>query len=180
MKLKFPVLAAALLFLTGCNGITSTATIYQGKNHMDRGTVAFIPVADNESNSLENKTIGDYILTKLAANGYTPTEADQKPEFTTNFKYKLSRDKAKYKGNFYLLFEHSIEIEIYKSLADGKKEKEYELKVVYNGRCGNINPSVKMRMIDAIFLDFPGVNGQSNKHSLSLNQGESKRLMNPC
>ena len=181
MKLRLIGLLAAALLLAGCKSITTTATIYQGKNHMERGTVVAIPVMESNSDSLEYKTIGDYILTKLAAKGYTPTEEDQKPEFKANFQYSISKPiKNLYKGLLFYEFNHSVEIEIYKQVAGGKPDKKYELKAAYLGKCGNVNPQVVLRMIDAIFLDFPGVNGRTNKHRLNLDQGESGKLLNHC
>ena len=176
MKSNITSLLAAAILLMGCKNITTTATIYQGKNHMERGSI----VALFEKDSLENKTIADYILTKLAENGFTPTETDENAEFTVEAKYKITENKSKHLGDLYFLFEHTIQIDIYKLNADSKKDKQYELKAVYTGKCGNINPQIKMRMIDSIFLDFPGKNGQSKRRRLNINRGESDQLLNPC
>ncbi len=84
----------ALIFLiaiglVGCAAVQVRNTTFQAPNHQDRGTIAVVPINDDQKNSLEFIAVGARLLEKLLAQGYTLPEPSKKADFVAFLTYGI-------------------------------------------------------------------------------------------
>lgn len=59
-------------------------------------------------------------------------------------------------------YKRVVNIDVYRKQDNAQPVKVYEIRAQSVGSCGNIN-TVLYKILDGVFLNFPGVNGQSRK-----------------
>ncbi|MDI9349586.1 MAG: hypothetical protein QM537_06255 [Candidatus Symbiobacter sp.] len=199
MKLRYLAVALLALSLSGCGSrVRTVSTIYHGDDHLERGTIAVIPANKDFTSSLEFRTVGNYLLDKLAQNGYVAVAADQRPDFVAVLNYETSKPRyvtekgrriihtvtdsitgdktstVKEPTTHLAIFTHTMRIDIFKSSIDNKPGKKYEISASNQGLCGNMNPLIFTGMIDAVFVDFPRNNGQTNESTVQVSKKMEK------
>jgi hypothetical protein len=63
-------------------------------------------------------------------------------------------------------YKRLVNIDVYSKKNNTQPVKVYEVRAQSVGSCGNIN-MVLFTIIDGVFLNFPGVNGQTRKVSVN-------------
>jgi hypothetical protein len=79
-----------VLMLTGCAGFVQTSsTTFHGQNHASRGSIVVTPIDKTQQESLEFKSVGDYLTKKLLQSGYTQAATNEKPMFAAFITYGI-------------------------------------------------------------------------------------------
>ncbi len=66
-------------------------------------------------------------------------------------------------------YKRAVNIDVYRKKSVENPQKVYELKAVSEGSCGNIY-GVLNEIFDGMFLNFPGISGQSKKVTVPLDR----------
>ena len=186
MKKHIICLVLLAFALAACSRVRTTATIFHGDNHEMRGTISVARIDDADGDELEFQLIGKYVLEKLVSHGYKTANSGEKPDFTAYLKYETSKaqkiGKVSDSGISLDIKNHirTVSIDIYQNIPGNKPSKKYEMKAISEGKCGSINPKIVMHMIDALFKDFPGTNGQTNIRTENFDDGSGRKLIQSC
>ncbi len=193
--------------------IETSSTTYHGEKHELRGTVKVAPIDATQSGSLEFKTVGDYLLSKLVQAGYTANDKNDDSEYIAYITYGIDNGKTTSTtvpifgqtggGTSYTngtvsgggrfatynattttmptygvvdaipiestLYKRVVNIDVYHNESSKKFTKVYELRGTSVGSCSHIN-IVLNYIIDGMFLNFPGVNGETKKIPVPFNK----------
>jgi len=96
LRLLIGLVAAA--FVAACSTvpeqrkIVTTTTIFQGPDHLKRGTIAVKPLDKIQEGSLEFKSVSEYLAKWLGLLGYIPT--DDAPSYIAYISYGIDNGKT--------------------------------------------------------------------------------------
>lgn len=94
MKKIFFLFAVAFA-LTGCaNFVQTSSTTFQGQEHFERGTISVLPFDKSQEGSLEFQSVSNYLLKKLAENGYVPVQAGSQSTYVAYITYGIDNGKT--------------------------------------------------------------------------------------
>jgi hypothetical protein len=89
MMKKLSLLLIAL-GLTGCAGFVQTSsTTFHGSEHINRGSIAVLPIDKTQEGSLEFRSVSEHLTKKLTQVGYTSTTSSEKPMFAAFITYGI-------------------------------------------------------------------------------------------
>lgn len=92
------VLVALGFLLTGCASLTpyvqTSSTVFQGQEHLERGTISVLPLDKSQDGSLEFQTVSNYLLKKLAEAGYVPVQAGSQSTYVAYITYGIDSGKT--------------------------------------------------------------------------------------
>jgi hypothetical protein len=195
MNLLTPLACGLLLLvlLSGCATIDTTTTSTHGPDYRNAGTIAVVASVATVNNSAEFSRYKARIESKLAANGYTivtsPPEASSialvaygmdvgqigfvsTPLFSpaTNRYPMPSYGAIGASSPSVSSYTRAIALDIVDtaSLKEGKPRKVLELRAKSVGSSRSIS-CVFDDMLDAMFMDFPGVSGKEKSVTLLYN-----------
>jgi len=89
------MLFAMAFALTGCASFVQTSsTTFQGQGHFERGTISVLPLDKSQEGSLEFQSVSNYLLKKLAENGYVPVQAGRESTYVAYITYGIDTGKT--------------------------------------------------------------------------------------
>jgi hypothetical protein len=90
------ILFITTISLIGCAtpSVRTSSTIFQGQEHLKRGTIAVLPFDKSQESSLEFQAVSNYLLRKLSDIGYIPTAQVSQSNFVAYITYGIDAGKT--------------------------------------------------------------------------------------
>lgn len=196
--MNFLVIAVASLMLAACAGSISTDVArFHQIGRAGGQTVRIVPADPEKTGSLEFETYAGYVRQRLIEQGYRPVAED--PDVLVELDYGVSDPRTRiradthnvgFAGGFYggpFFFRNGItafpststhvrSYDVYDRRVSLDMIEAVSGDVIFEGRLRSLGvnpdlPEVMPYLVEALFVDFPGENGRTERVVVELSEG---------
>lgn len=148
--------------MSGC-AVSTAVTNHYTPDAQIRGSIAVVPINIEQKESLAFERMSNKLEEKLIQIGYFKTIKGQRPDFFAVLNYAIDNGRATLDadGQPTLAFTREIRVNIFDNKNE-KPRKVYEISATSVGSCRSIS-AVLPYIFDAVFKNFPGENGVTEK-----------------